>query len=104
MSNELLTVKLRYKAPDGDKSKLIEIPLTADDIPAFDSASEDFRFASAVAAFGIKLRGSPDAGKISWPEIQDIARGALGNDPGSYRAEFLTLIEKAKATEEAERR
>ena len=95
-SDELLTVKLRYKAPDGDKSKLIEIPLTADDIPAFDVASEDFRFAFAVAAFGMKLRGSPDAGKISWSEIQDIARGALGNDPGSYRAEFLTLIEKAK--------
>lgn len=97
VSNELLTVKLRYKAPDGDKSKLINIPLTADDIPAFDAASEDFRFASAVAAFGMKLRGSPDAGKFTWPEIQDIARGALGNDPGSYRAEFLTLIEKAKA-------
>jgi Ca-activated chloride channel family protein len=96
-SNELLTVKLRYKAPDGDKSKLIEIPLKADEIPAFDAASEDFRFASAVAAFGMKLRGSPDAGKITWSEIQDIARGALGNDPGSYRAEFLTLIEKAKA-------
>jgi len=95
-SNELLTVKLRYKAPDGDKSKLIEIPLEADEIPAFDAASEDFRFASAVAAFGMKLRGSPDAGKITWSQIQDIARGALGNDPGSYRAEFLTLIEKAK--------
>ncbi len=98
-SNELLTVKLRYKAPDGDKSKLIEIPLKADEIPAFDAASEDFRFASAVAAFGMKLRGSPDAGKISWSEIQDITRGALGKDPGSYRAEFLTLIEKAKAIE-----
>jgi Ca-activated chloride channel family protein len=96
-SNELLTVKLRYKAPDGDKSKLIEIPLTADDIPDFDAASEGFRFASAVAAFGMKLRNSPDAGEISWPEIQDIVRGALGQDPGSYRAEFLTLIEKAKA-------
>ena len=95
-SNELLTVKLRYKAPDGDKSKLIEIPLTADDIPAFDTASEDFRFASAVAAFGMKLRGSPEAGKISWSEIQNIARAALGNDPGTHRAEFLTLIEKAK--------
>ncbi len=102
-SNELLTVKLRYKAPDGDKSKLIEIPLTAEDIPDFDAASEEFRFASAAAAFGMKLRGSPDAGKISWSEIQDIARGALGNDPGSYRAEFLTLIEKAKAIEESER-
>lgn len=101
-SDELLTVKLRYKAPDGDKSKLIEIPLEADEIPAFDAASEDFRFASAVAAFGMKLRGSPDAGKITWSEIQDITRGALGNDPGSYRAEFLTLIEKAKALDSNE--
>jgi Ca-activated chloride channel family protein len=98
-SNELLTVKLRYKAPDGDTSKLIEIPLAADDIPAFDAASEDFRFATAVAAFGMKLRGSPEAGQITWADIQDIARGSLGEDPGSYRAEFLTLVEKAKRLE-----
>ena len=96
-SNELLTVKLRYKAPDGDESKLMVIPLAADEIPAFGDASEDFRFAAAVAAFGMKLRGSPEAGQITWAEIQDIARGALGSDPGSYRAEFLTLVEKAKA-------
>ena len=96
-SDELLTVKLRYKAPDGDKSRLIEVPLRAKDIPAFDAASEDFRFASAVAAFGMKLRGSPEAGEVSWSDIQKITRGALGNDPGSYRAEFLTLVEKAKA-------
>ena len=101
-SNDLLTVKLRYKAPDGNTSKLIEVPLTADDTPAFDGASEDFRFASAVAAFGMKLRSSPEVGEISWSEIQDIAREALGRDPGSYRAEFLTLLEKAKATSTAQ--
>ena len=44
----------------------------------------------------MKLRGSPDAGSISWDEILKIARGALGDDPGSYRAEFLTLVESAK--------
>jgi Ca-activated chloride channel family protein len=95
-SNEILTVKVRYKAPDGKKSSLIEIPLAASEIPSADKASEDFRFAAAVAAFGMKLRGSPHVGEIKWAEIQDIARGALGKDPGSYRAEFLTLIEKAK--------
>jgi len=95
-SNEILTVKVRYKAPDGQKSSLIEIPLAASEIPSPDKASEDFRFAAAVAAFGMKLRGSPHVGEIKWTEIQDIARGALGKDPGSYRAEFLTLIEKAK--------
>lgn len=94
-SSDLLTVKLRYKAPDGEKSQLIEVPLAASEIPAFASASPDFRFASAVAAFGMKLRGSPAAGDIRWSEIQSIVRGSLGEDPGSYRAEFLTLIERA---------
>jgi Ca-activated chloride channel family protein len=95
-SNEILTVKVRYKAPAGEKSSLIEIPLPASETPSADKASEDFRFAAAVAAFGMKLRGSPHVGEIQWAEIQDLARGALGKDPGSYRAEFLTLIEKAK--------
>lgn len=94
-SPELLTLKLRYKAPDGDTSKLIEIPLTAPEIPSFEKASADFQFAAAVAAFGMKLRGSPTAGEISWSDIQKIVRRTLGEDPGSYRAEFLTLIEKA---------
>lgn len=101
-SNEILTVKVRYKAPDGEKSSLLEIPLAAVEIPSPDKASEDFRFATAVAAFGMKLRGSPHIGEMTWAEIQDIARGALGKDPGSYRAEFLTLVEKAKALEKEE--
>ena len=93
-SSDLLTVKLRYKAPDGDTSKLIEVPVK--DTPvAFDETSADFQFAAAVAAFGMKLRNSPYAGDLSWSEIQKIARRNLGEDPGSYRAEFLTLIEKA---------
>lgn len=95
-SGELLTVKLRYKAPDGDKSRLLEMPLAAETIPAFAGASADFRFAATVAAFGMKLRNSPERGEISWDEIQQIARGALGADAGSYRAEFITLVEAAK--------
>lgn len=95
-SGEILTVKLRYKEPDGEKSKLIEVPLVADGVPAFDSASSDFQFASAVAAFGMKLRNSPDSGDITWGQIQKIVRKNLGDDPGSYRAEFLTLVENAK--------
>ena len=95
-SGELLTVKLRYKAPDGNKSRLIESPVQAPVEKAFDQTSQDFQFVAAVAAFGMKLRGSPDAGDISWHEIQKIARRNLGEDPGSYRAEFLTLVEKAR--------
>ncbi len=98
-SDELLTVKLRYKAPDAETSELIEMPLPATKIPSFDQASEDFRFASAVAGFGMKLRGSPDAGDLRWADLQKIVRGALSEDPGSYRAEFLTLIEKASRLE-----
>ncbi len=96
-SDELLTVKLRYKAPDGDKSELFEVPFTAKEMPDFGKASEDFRFASAVAAFGMKLRNSPEQGDISWDDIQKITRGSLGEDAGSYRAEFLMLIERAKS-------
>ena len=100
-SNELLTVKLRYKEPDGDKSKLIEVPLVADEVKSFDQASPDFRFAAAIAAFSMKLRGSPQAGDISWDDIQKSVRASLGEDPSSYRAEFLTLVEKAKHIEAA---
>ncbi len=98
-SGELMTVKLRYKAPDAETSELIEVPFPTTEIPPFDQASEDFRFASAVAGFGMKLRGSPDAGDLGWNDLQKIVRGALGEDPGSYRAEFLTLIEKASRLE-----
>jgi Ca-activated chloride channel homolog len=95
-SNELLTVKLRYKAPDGDKSRLLEVAVGAGAEIAFDKASQDFQFAAAVAAFGMKLRSSPHGEGISWQDIQKIARQNLGEDPGTYRAEFLTLVEKAR--------
>lgn len=97
VSGDLLTIKLRFKQPDGNKSQLLEVALPSpESVTPFDQASSDFRFAAAVAAFGMKLRGSPDAGSITWDDMLQIARNALGDDPGSYRAEFLTLIEAAK--------
>ena len=102
-SNELLTVKLRYKAPDGDKSQLLEVPFPPEHIPGFEEASVDFQFAAAVGAFGMKLRGSPAAGELGWSDIKGIVRRTLGEDPGSYRAEFLTLIEKAARLSEPTR-
>ncbi|MEI8310321.1 MAG: YfbK domain-containing protein, partial [Verrucomicrobiota bacterium] len=95
-SDDLLTLKLRYKAPDGDTSRLIEAPLKANAPKDFDRASPDFQFAAAVAAFGMKLRGTPGSDDIAWKDIQSTAKRSLGEDPGSYRAEFLTLVEKAK--------
>ena len=103
-SGELLTVKLRYKAPDGDTSRLLEVSVGAGTEVAFDEASEDFQFAAAVAAFGMKLRSSPHSEDISWQMIQKIARRNLGEDPNAYRAEFLTLVEKARALNEANAR
>jgi Ca-activated chloride channel family protein len=94
-SPDLFTVKLRYKAPDGDKSKLIE-KIVGPETREFGKASQDFRFAAAVAAFGLKLRGGTDDPDLDWTEIQSIARGSLGEDPDAYRAEFLTLVQKAK--------
>ncbi len=95
-SGELATVKLRYKQPDGDTSKLISRTVGSGDLVAFNQASADLQFTAAVAAFGMKLRESEFAGKISWQEIERVASGALGNDPGGHRSEFTGLVRKAE--------
>jgi len=95
-SGDLLTLKLRYKAPAGDTSRLIETPFQAPPLQTFDKAGTEFQFAAAVAAFGMKLRGTPGSADISWTDIQTAARRSQGEDPGSHRAEFLTLVEKAR--------
>ncbi|MEI8228323.1 MAG: VWA domain-containing protein [Planctomycetota bacterium] len=95
-SSELLTVKLRSKRPDGDTSVLEEVPL-ADRGGAFERASADLRFASAVAAFGMILRSSEEKGDATLPLVAKIAAGALGPDNGGYRAEFLDLVRKAES-------
>ncbi len=95
VSRELLTVKLRYKEPDGDTSRLIEVPL-ADPGNGFEEASANLRFASAVAAFGMILRGSEHTGGATLPMVAKMAAGALGTDDGGYRAEFLDLVRRAE--------
>ena len=95
-SRELLTVKLRWKKPDGDTSTLREVPL-AEKGGAFDAAATDMRFAAAVAAFGMILRGSEQKGTATLPLVAKIAGSALGRDQGGYRAEFLDLVRKAAA-------
>jgi Ca-activated chloride channel family protein len=93
-SRELLTVKLRWKKPEGDASTLDEVPLV-DRGGAFEQASADLRFAGAVAAFGMVLRNSEYKGEATLPLVAKIAAGALGQDRGGYRAEFLDLVRKA---------
>ncbi len=95
-SKELLTLKLRYKAPDGDKSTLREFPLT-DSGHSFANSSRDFRFAAAVAGYGMLLRGSPNKGSANWELIHELATEGKGDDRDGYRAEFVGLVEKARA-------
>ena len=91
-SSELATVKLRYKQPDGDTSKLITRAVDSRDLVDFASSHEDMRFSAAVAAFGLLLSDSENAGDITFREIEQIATGAIGADPGGLRSEFTTLV------------
>ncbi len=94
-SKELLTVKLRYKQPTGDVSQKLEFPLL-DSGATWEKSSRDFRWASAVAAFGMTLRDSPHRGSASWALIEELATEGRGDDHEGYRGEFVGLIEKAK--------
>lgn len=93
-SDELLTVRLRYKQPDGDTSREIRVPLK-DAGTTFDDASSDFQFAAAVAEFGLLLRNSPHKGQSNWPHVLEVAGAVLGSDPEGYRKEFVELAKQA---------
>jgi Ca-activated chloride channel family protein len=92
---ELLNVKVRYKPPASDVSTMFEAPLV-DRGATFESASQDFRFAAAVAGFGMILRDSPHKGSITYDRVRRIALGAEGSDPNGYRREFVGLVNKAE--------
>jgi Ca-activated chloride channel family protein len=94
-SDELLTVRFRYKDPDQDKSRLIEE--TASDLGAsFAGASMDFRFAAAVAELGMILRDSEFKGMANFAHAIETARATTGRDPNGYRAEFVELAERCR--------
>src|SRR5882762_1147535 len=90
---ELLFVKVRYKAPDGDQSRLISRPVLAN---AAGAPSVDFQFQTAVAEFGLLLRNSENRGKAKLDHVIAVAREALGKDPEGYRAEFVKLAEAVR--------
>ncbi|MCG8385291.1 MAG: DUF3520 domain-containing protein, partial [Cytophagales bacterium] len=87
--------KLRYKAPDGDKSQLIVQGLKDENI-AMEKTSDNFRWSAAVAAFGMQLTGSDYRGEMAYTEILSLARSARGNDQEGYRAEFIRLIRSSQ--------
>jgi len=89
-------VKIRYKAPDGNVSALIETPIASDaQLPSLDVAALDTRFAIAVAAFGQKLRNPDALGKMDWPAIRLLAQSGRGADVSGRRGEFIQLIDIA---------
>jgi Ca-activated chloride channel family protein len=94
-SRELLTVNLRYKDPDADKSKLIRHPLVVRPVP-LERASADFKFSAAVASFGMLLRESEFKGDASYESVLILARAGKGQDYHGYRAEFIQLVEKTR--------
>jgi Ca-activated chloride channel homolog len=93
-SDEWLTVQLRYKEPDGTTSRLLTHPVRVRRPAA--EPSGDFRFAAAVAAFGLVLRESEYRGTATLDQVLQLARGAEGRDPDGERAEFVRLVESAR--------
>jgi len=94
-TDEILTVKFRYKEPDGDVSKLIEHPVKDKQI-AIAKTSDNFRFAASVAQFGMLLRNSEFKSASSYDGVLNLARKAKGIDEEGYRSEFIRLVESAE--------
>lgn len=95
-STDWLTIKLRYKAPQAGSSELIS-RIVAEEDRLTGKTSENFRFAAAVASFGMLLRNSSFKGDSSFDEVLTLARGAKGSDPHGYRREFIELVELAQS-------
>ena len=103
-AGEYAFVKIRYKLPDGDVSKLITTPVTAaNEAASLAAVSDDQRFSVAVAAFGQKLRNADQTEKLGYDRIIEIAAAARGADPYGYRSEFLSLVRLAAALDSGKR-
>lgn len=94
--DEWLTLKLRYKEPTQGQSELLEFPITTSQ-PKLEDTSVDYRFASAVAAFGMLLRESQHKGDASYAMVLDLAQQSRGKDQHGYRHEFEQLVKLAQA-------
>ncbi len=95
-AGEIAWLRLRYKAPEGGASKLVERPIAKGEATPIAKASEDLRFAAAVAAFAQQLRDAKYTGDFSLADSARLARGAKGEDPFGLRGEFVQLVELAQ--------
>lgn len=96
-SEELLHVKIRYKQPQAESSQLMEKRIHATNL--IDAPSDNFRFATAVAEYGMLLRKSEFMGQATYQQAIELARGAKGNDIEGYRAECIRLMEISQLLE-----
>ena len=97
-AGEIAFLKIRYKRPDADTSTLITRAVTeADAFESVADAPQEARFAAAVAGFGQLLRGGRHTGAYGYDDVIALARGARGEDPFGYRAEFVNLVRLAKS-------
>ena len=93
-TNEIMTIKLRYKKPDEDASKLITHSVI-DTHTELVNTSNNFRFSAAVAEFGLLLRSSEYKQQSTYKQVISLAKAAKGNDDNGYRAEFIKLVQAA---------
>ncbi|HEX2845656.1 MAG TPA: von Willebrand factor type A domain-containing protein [Chitinophagaceae bacterium] len=93
--DEMFTVKFRYKAPDGNTSRLLEKAVKNETL-SLNKTSDNFRFAASVAEMGLLLRQSEFKGNASFDQVISLARGASGVDEEGYRSEFIRLVDNAK--------
>lgn len=91
-SNEMMTVKFRYKDPEGTESKLIVHPVSDEPIPLA-KTSDNFRWSASVAAFGMLLRDSEFLNGYTSDEITELATSARGEDEEGYRREFINMVQ-----------
>ncbi len=96
-SNELMTVKFRYKKPDSETSTYLDVPVLESQVVKLEQSSDDFRFSAAVAMFGMLLRESEHKGDATYDKAYTLAKQSRGNDEEGYRKDFLEMIQKAKS-------
>ncbi len=94
-TDEMLTVKFRYKEPDGDVSKLL-VKTVKDNNSSIESAPEDLKFSAAVALFGMQLRNSEFINTKKKEDVIALAEAGKGKDKDGYRAEFIRLVKSSK--------
>ena len=99
---EIAFLKLRYKLPEQTQSQLLSYPIRLDQsVKQLEQASDDFRFAAAVAGLGQLLNASHYLHQFDYAQLSQLARSALGDDPFGYRHEFVQLMETAAAIEQS---